>query len=374
MENIYLDYAATSKKHFDIIEKNLKLLKEIYANPSSSHTLGKKNAKLKKEAQQKIASSINAQPEEIIFTSGGTESNNTVFNHVFNRFKSGEIIISEIEHPSVKASARHLEQYGFVVHELSVGKNGMVSLEELEDKITDNTVLISIMFANNETGVLNPIKEISKLISGKNILLHSDIVQAFAKIEIDVKDLGVDFASVSAHKIGALNNFGFLYAKNGVVEPFILGGGQENGLRSGTSDVLGALTLADSIDETLKTVQYLRDLKNYFIEKLEKNNVEFEVNGSIEYSLPNILNIYFKNIESQRLITYLDANEVYISGGSACSSGNIKGSKIITKMYNIERAAHSVRISVGFDVDKKMIDNVINKIVHLERKIKERNK
>ncbi|AME09721.1 MULTISPECIES: cysteine desulfurase family protein [Gemella] len=374
MENIYLDYAATSKKHFDIIEKNLKLLKEIYANPSSSHTLGKKNAKLKKEAQQKIAYSINAQPEEIIFTSGGTESNNTVFNHVFNRFKSGEIIISEIEHPSVKASARHLEHFGFTVIELAVGKNGMVSLEELEDKITDNTVLISIMFANNETGVLNPIKEISKLISGKNILLHSDIVQAFAKIEIDVKDLGVDFASVSAHKIGALNNFGFLYAKNGIVEPFILGGGQENGLRSGTSDVLGALTLADSIDETLKTVPYLRDLKNYFIEKLEKNNVEFEVNGAIEYSLPNILNIYFKNIESQRLITYLDANEVYISGGSACSSGNIKGSKIITQMYNIERAAHSVRISVGFDVDKKMIDNVINKIVYLEQKIKERNK
>ena len=373
MANIYLDYAATSRKHFDIIEKNLNILKEVYANPSSSHTLGKKNKKLFREAREKIAKSICAKPEEIIFTSGGTESNNTVFNHVLNRFADGEIIISSIEHPSVKSSAKHLEKHGFIVHELSVGKAGIIDLEELKQKINENTVLVSIMLANNETGMLNPLKEISEIIKGKNILLHSDIVQAFGKVEIDVSDLNLDFASVSAHKIGALNNFGFLYAKNGEIEPFILGGGQERGLRSGTSDLFGTLILADCIDETLVSIPKLRELKNYFLDKLEENQIDFEINGLKNNSLPNIMNIYFKKIESQRLITYLDALAIYISGGSACSSGNIKGSRIITEMYDIERASHSVRISIGFDITKEDLDFVIDKIVRLENRLKERD-
>ena len=373
MANIYLDYAATSRKHFDIIEKNLNILKEIYANPSSGHTLGKKNEKLFRTARERIAKSICARPEEIIFTSGGTESNNTVFNHVLNRFDSGEIIISSIEHPSVKSSAKHLEKHGFIVHELSVDKAGIIDLEELKQKINGKTVLISIMLANNETGMINPLKEISEIIKGKNILLHSDIVQAFGKVEIDVSNLNLDFASVSAHKIGALNNFGFLYAKNGEVEPFILGGGQEHGLRSGTSDLLGTLVLADCVDETLKSISKLRKLKNYFLDKLEENQVEFEINGLKDNSLPNIMNIYFKKIESQRLITYLDALNIYISGGSACSSGNIKGSRIITEMYDIERASHSVRISIGFDITKEDLNFVIDKIVRLENRLKERD-
>ena len=373
MANIYLDYAATSRKHFDIIEKNLDILKDIYANPSSGHTLGKKNEKLFREAREKIAKSICAKPEEIIFTSGGTESNNTVFNHVLNRFAGGEIIISSIEHPSVKSSAKHLEKYGFIVHELSVDKTGIIDLEELRQKINDKTVLVSIMLANNETGMINPLKEISEIIKGKNILLHSDIVQAFGKVEIDVSDLNLDFASVSAHKIGALNNFGFLYAKNGEVEPFILGGGQEHGLRSGTSDLLGTLVLADCVDETLKSISKLRELKNYFLDKLEENQVEFEINGLKDNSLPNIMNIYFKKIESQRLITYLDALNIYVSGGSACSSGNIKGSRIITEMHDIERASYSVRISIGFDITKEDLNFVIDKIVRLENRLKERD-
>ena len=373
MANIYLDYAATSRKHFDIIEKNLNILKEIYANPSSGHTLGKKNEKLFRTARERIAKSICARPEEIIFTSGGTESNNTVFNHVLNRFDSGEIIISSIEHPSVKSSAKHLEKHGFIVHELSVDKAGIIDLEELKQKINGKTVLISIMLANNETGMINPLKEISEIIKNKNILLHSDIVQAFGKVEIDVSDLNLDFASVSAHKIGALNNFGFLYAKNGEIEPFILGGGQEHGLRSGTSDLLGTLVLADCVDETLKSISKLRELKNYFLDKLEENQVEFEINGLKDNSLPNIMNIYFKKIESQRLITYLDALNIYISGGSACSSGNIKGSRIITEMYDIERASHSVRISIGFDITKEDLNFVIDKIVRLENRLKERD-
>ena len=373
MANIYLDYAATSRKHFDIIEKNLNILKDIYANPSSGHTLGKKNEKLFREAREKIAKSICAKPEEIIFTSGGTESNNTVFNHVLNRFAGGEIIISSIEHPSVRSSAKHLEKYGFIVHELSVDKTGIIDLEELRQKINDKTVLVSIMLANNETGMINPLKEISEIIKGKNILLHSDIVQAFGKVEIDVSDLNLDFASVSAHKIGALNNFGFLYARNGEVEPFILGGGQEHGLRSGTSDLLGTLVLADCVDETLKSISKLRELKNYFLDKLEENQVEFEINGLKDNSLPNIMNIYFKKIESQRLITYLDALNIYISGGSACSSGNIKGSRIITEMHDIERASYSVRISIGFDITKEDLNFVIDKIVRLENRLKERD-
>lgn len=373
MANIYLDYAATSRKHFDIIEKNLNILKEVYANPSSGHTLGKKNEKLFRTARERIAKAICAKPEEIIFTSGGTESNNTVFNHVLNRFDNGEIIISSIEHPSVKSSAKHLEKHGFIVHELSVGKAGIIDLEELKQKINENTVLVSIMLANNETGMLNPLKEISEIIKDKNILLHSDIVQAFGKVEIDVSDLNLDFASVSAHKIGALNNFGFLYAKNGEIEPFILGGGQERGLRSGTSDLFGTLVLADCIDETLVSISKLRELKNYFLDKLEENQIDFEINGLKNNSLPNIMNIYFKKIESQRLITYLDALAIYISGGSACSSGNIKGSRIITEMYDIERASHSVRISIGFDITKEDLDFVIDKIVRLENRLKERD-
>ena len=152
-----------------------------------------------------------------------------------------------------------------------------------------------------------------------------------------------------------------------------MGGGQEHGLRSGTSDLLGTLVLADCVDETLKSISKLRELKNYFLDKLEENQVEFEINGLKDNSLPNIMNIYFKKIESQRLITYLDSLNIYISGGSACSSGNIKGSRIITEMYDIERASHSVRISIGFDITKKDLNFVIDKIVRLENRLKERD-
>ena len=373
MADIYLDYAATSLKHFDIIEKNLTKLKDLYANPNSNHNLGKKNAKLLKEAREKIAKSINAEVEEIIFTSGGTESNNTVFNHILNNFSSGEIIISNVEHSSIRECAKVLENKGFKIIELAVNKEGIISLTDLENKLTNKTVLVSIMLANNETGALEPLENISKLLKKKSILFHSDIVQAYGKVEIDVKQLGLDFASVSGHKIGSLNNFGFLYAKNGNVVPLIHGGGQERGIRSGTSDVLGAMVLADCYEETILSIHRLRELKNYFINSLANRDIDFEINGSLENSLPNILNIYFKNIEAQRLITFLDANNIYISGGSACGSGNIKGSRIITLMYDEDRATHSVRISIGFEVTEQIIEIVVEKISNLENRLKERN-
>lgn len=294
-----------------------------------------------------------------------------VFNHVANKFTAGEIIISNIEHPSVAECAAKLAEKGFDIKILKVDSSGRINIDELKQIISPKTVLVSIMFANNETGVLQPIEEIAKITSANNILLHSDIVQAYCKTEIDVKKLNINFASVSAHKIGGTNNFGFLYVKENNVTPLLIGGGQENGLRSGTSDPIGAVILQKCVTKTLATIEAIAENKNYFIDQLRKNKINFEVNGSRE-SLPNILNIYFPNIQAQRLITYLDINNIYISGGSACSSGNIKGSKIITEMYDEEHAAHSVRISLGFNTTKEMLDSTVEKIKQLEERILER--
>ncbi|MBF0713321.1 cysteine desulfurase [Gemella sp. GH3] len=374
MSTIYLDYAATSLKHFDILKNTINELENIYANPSSNHTLGKKNNKLLNNARKYISQTINAKDSEIIFTSGGTEANNMIFNHILNSYESGEIIISNIEHSSIIECANKLEDKGFKIIKLEVNKDGVISLNHLKKVITENTVLVSIMLANNETGVIQPIDKIADIVKQHNILLHSDIVQAFGKINIDVKKLNLDFASVSAHKIGATNNFGFLYAKDSKITPLIIGGGQENNLRSGTSDVLGAVMLEKCLHRTLNSQKTLEDMKNYFITCLKNHKVSFEINGSNIHSLPNILNIYFKNIEAQRLITFLDANNIFISGGSACSSGSFKGSRIIASMYNDERAEKSVRISIGYYTTKEMIDITVNKIKELENRILMRGK
>lgn len=374
MDEIYLDYAATSRKHFDIIEKCIDEIKSIYANPSSSHNIGKKNAKILKDAREKIANSINTSSENIIFTSGGTESNNMIFNYIGDKFTSGDIIISNIEHPSVRLAAENLSKKGFNIIELSVSNEGYIDLEELERRITENTVLISIMFANNETGVMQPIKKVAEVAKRNNILVHSDIVQAYCKVKIDIEELNVDFASVSAHKIGGTNGIGFLYSRVEDMTPLLLGGGQENGLRAGTSDVLGAKILAECIAPTVNSMKKIKYLKNYFIDKLAALGISYEINGDLDCSLPNIINFYFANLEAQRLITYLDSNNIYISGGSACSSGNLKGSKIIRDMYDFNRASHSVRISLGFDTKEKHLDFVAQKIKELEDRIKERNR
>ncbi|MDO4814349.1 MAG: cysteine desulfurase family protein [Gemella sp.] len=372
MENIYLDYAATSLKHFDIYAKVTKQMEEIYANPSSNHQMGNKANKFFKEARKTIADFINAQEKEIIFTSGATEANNMVFNHVKENYESGEIIISEIEHPSVSECASRLESLGYKVIRIPSQNNGLIDIKKLKEAISDNTILISVMLVNNETGIINPIKEITNIAKERNILVHSDIVQAFAKTEIDVKDLGVDFASVSAHKIGATNNFGFLYARDGQVTPLLIGGGQENGLRSGTSDIFGAMVLAESIEKTWSHTQQIAELKNYLLAKLNESKIEFEVNASPELSIANIINVYFKNIQAQRLITYLDVNNIYISGTSACSSGSLKASKVITHIFDEARAENSVRISIGFNTNKEKLDILVDKIAKLEERILER--
>lgn len=369
MNNIYLDYAASSIKHFDIFKETIEEFQYLYANPSSIHSLGKKNNILLKKAREVVANSINANLEEIIFLSGGTEANNMVFNHIQNKFKDGEILISEVEHSSISESTKRLQEKGFKVIKIKVDKTGIINLDDLKKNISPKTILISVMFANNETGVIQPVEEIGKICLEKNILFHCDIVQAYCKTEIDVKKANINFASVSAHKIGATNNFGFLYAKNLEITKFIVGGSQENNMRSGSVDVIGAVILQKCIDRTLKSIPFLKENKDYFIKRLTEEKIDFEINGCLEKSLPNILNIYFPNIETQRLMTFLDTNNVYISGGSACASGNIKGSKVITAMYDENRAIHSVRISMGFDTSKEKIDYVVEKIKQLEMKI-----
>lgn len=369
MEKIYLDYAASSLKHFNIYQEVIKKLEGEYANPSSSHSLGKKNYRLLTTAREKIANSINTKKENIIFTSGGTEANNMVFNHIKTIYNSGDIIISNIEHPSVNEYVNILKNDGFNIIKIKVNKNGSIDIKELENKITKNTILISVMFANNEIGVINPIEEIGEIAKKHNILFHSDIVQAYCKTDIDMEKLNIDFASVSSHKIGATNNFGFLYTKTKIT-PLIIGGGQENGMRSGTSDIFSALVLSECIDITKNSMKHIKEMKDYFLKKLSSENVSFLINGDVTKSLPNIVNIYFVNIQSQRLLSYLDINNIFVSAGSACKSGSIRESKIILNMFNdIKRAGRSIRFSFGFDTTKEKIDIVIEKIATLENKI-----
>ena len=395
LKKVYLDSASTYLKNWKIIKEVIRELEEIDANPHSNHTMGKTIKRKIEKVRRQIAEYINCNYEDIFFVSGGTEGNNMVFNYIFNKYSSrianGEsfdILTSNMEHESVLSSLERLKESGFNIIYVDTDKYGRVDIEDLKKKLSSKTVLVSIMAANNETGVMNDIKKIGHIISDYNnsnlklrnsedkILFHSDCVQVFGKKKIDVEEMKLDYITVSFHKIGGFNSSGIIYARDKKMIPILLGGNQESGMKSGTVDALAIIIAGRILEDIVENDIHskVRKLRKYLETKLKESNLEYEINCNDglkedEY-LDEIVNIYLKNIDIQSAITILDANGIYISGGSACSSGNVLHSKVIEKIYDEERAKHSIRIGIGGYNTFEDIDRIISSLEKIEEKRK----
>ena len=391
LKKVYLDSASTYLKNWKIIKEVIGELEEIDANPHSNHTMGKTIKGKIEKVRKQIAEYINCNYEDIFFVSGGTEGNNMVFNYILNKYASrianGEtfdILTSNMEHESVLSTLERLKKFGFNIIYVDSDKYGRVDIEDLKKKLSSKTVLVSIMAANNETGVMNDIRKIGKIISQYNnlelkdsedkILFHSDCVQVFGKKKIDIEEMKLDYITVSFHKIGGLNSSGIIYARDNKMIPILLGGNQESGMKSGTVDTLAIIVSGRILEDIVENDIHLkvRKLRKYLEIKLKESNLEYEINCNDglkedEY-LDEIVNIYLKNIDIQSVITILDANGIYISGGSACSSGNILHSKVIEKIYDKERAKHSIRIGIGGYNTFEDIDRIIESLEKIEER------
>lgn len=352
---IYLDNAATAIKREEIIKYILEHTKDFDGNPESTHAMGRNAKMILEESRRKIAASIGANPKDVIFTSGATEVNNTVIN----AFKNSEIITTAIEHDSILNT---IGKDNTVL--LKVDKNGQISLDDLKNKVSENTKLVAIMYVNNETGSIEPVKEVGEYLSDKDIWFHIDAVQAYGHVDIDVEELKCDSLAISGHKIGGLNGFGAMYLRENLPS-FMKGGEQEKNRRAGTSFVAGAYSMAESFPKMLEEREKIKELKRYFIDKLSTTDIDFEINGDIEKTSAHILNIYFDVYKSDFLLTYLDMNGICASAGSACRAGSFLPSHVITNMYDEKRANHSIRFSFGYQNTKEEIDKVIEVLSNL---------
>jgi cysteine desulfurase len=327
-------------------------LKENYGNPSSIHRFGRLATKAIESARKRIAELIGAQPDEILFTSGGTESNNTALFGVLGKNK-GQLITSSIEHDAILEPCKRLQSQGHEVIYLPVDSFGIVDVEKLKSAITKQTALVSIMYANNEVGTIQPIKQIAQICKDNGVPFHTDAVQAVGKIPLDVKELGVDLMSISSHKINGPKGVGALYIRNGVqVDPLILGGGQEDGLRSGTENVANIVGFGKACqlakENLQKNAEHLKGLRDALIQNISKEISHVTVNGHRESRLPNNAHFTFLGVNGEDLIIKLDEHGIAASTGSACSVKTQKASHVLAAMgFSHEQITGSLRLTVG---------------------------
>lgn len=374
--DVYLDNSATTKVDLMVISEIEKYLSEDYGNPSSLYSKGQTVRNSLEKARKILAKKINASPEEIIFTSGGSESNNlAIKGYAYaNKEKGNRIITSKIEHAAVLETMKCLEEEGFEVIYLEVDKEGFVNLKKLESAINNKTLLVSIMHANNEIGVIQDIESIGKICKKKGVIFHTDAVQSFTKENIDVKKQDVDLISFSAHKIHGPKGVGALYVKKGIkLKRLIDGGHQEGGMRAGTENVPGVMGFAKAVNlltkEDISRIKKLRD-------RLMKGLLTIEgvsVNGSVKKRLVNNLNVLFKDVEAKYLLLYLDNEGICVSTGSACSSGSLEPSHVLSAIgLTPSQARSSIRFTLSKYNTEREIDFAIEKtklIVNRLRKI-----
>ena len=364
MKKIYFDHSATTPISQDILDHMYKILKENYGNPSSIHQFGQSSRALIENARRQIALAIGASPKEIFFTSGGTESNNIVIKNIL---KPGDhLIISSIEHPAIMKPAEELQKKNIEVTFVKPNGDGIVSTDDIKNSIQDNTKLVSIMMVNNELGTINPIEKFSEILTDKKILLHTDAVQAFGKIPLDVSKLRIDLLSLSGHKFYGPKGIGILYKKNNVpLTGLITGGGQEQDIRAGTENVAGISAIglaAEKASENLSThSKKIIDITNYFIEKLNAVNINYQINGNNR--VPGVLNISFPKMSGQILMINLDLLGIAVSYGAACSSGTPKPPKVLLETgLSPDLAKCSIRISFGHQNTYEEIDYFIDSL------------
>lgn len=356
MQHIYLDHAATSPMHPDVVKSMLPFMTEAFGNPSSIHFFGRKSRHAVDEARQTIADSINAKPNEIIFTSGGTEADNLAIIGTAMKMqgKGKHIITSAIEHHAVLHTCENLEKQGFTVTYLPVNEAGLVSVKDVEAALTPETILVTIMFGNNEVGAIQPIKEIGELLQDHQAVFHTDAVQAYGLVDIDVNHYKIDLLSVSAHKINGPKGTGFLFMREGVkLAPLLFGGEQEKKRRAGTENVAGIIGLQTAAQLAKKTMRekkaLYQDFKEAFVSVLKEKDISFEVNGDLAKSLPHVLNIYFPGTNVESMLVNLDLEGIAASSGSACTAGSIDPSHVLVAMFgkDSDRIASSIRFSFG---------------------------
>jgi cysteine desulfurase len=377
---IYLDNHATTPLDPRVLEAMLPFFSSCFGNAASnSHSFGWEAAAAVEKARRQIAASIGASPQEIVFTSGATESDNLALKGVGEACsdKGNHIITAVTEHKAVLDSCKHLEKIGFRVTYLRVGSDGLIDLDELKDAFTDRTILVSIMAANNETGVLQPIEEIGRLCRERGVLFHSDAVQALGKVSLDVNRANLDLASLTAHKLYGPKGCGALYVRQSAsarLVPLIDGGGHENGLRSGTLNVPGIVGFGKACEiaqqEMPEESCRLAGLRNLLRDRLMTCLDQVTINGSMEHRLPGNLNISFLEVEGETLLTGL--NDVALSSGSACSSGKTHASYVLKALGLTDEAAGSaIRFGIGRFNTEAEIDYVAGRIIELVKNLRE---
>lgn len=367
---IYLDHAATTKMRSEVIEEMLPYFDTYYGNAGSSYGLGAESRKAIKEARLKIARTLNVLPDEIYFTSGGTESDNWALRGVAEAYrdKGKHIIVSKVEHSAILQTCKYLEAEGYQISYINVDKDGVIDLQELERAIRPDTILISVMYANNEVGTIQPIKEISQIAHQKGVLFHTDAVHAYAHIPISAKEDGFDLLSASAHKFNGPKGVGFLYIKGyKKLRNLMCGGGQENGKRAGTENVAGIVGMAKAAElaerEMPMRMEWERHLREELWEQLQKEIPAVVKNGSSDKRVPGNLHVSFLGYGSENLIGYLDRKGIYVSGGSACLSRDGLPSNVMMAMgKSLAEIKGSVRFSISYENTREEILEVVQKL------------
>ena len=378
MDTVYFDNNATTKVAEEVLEEMKPLFCQLYGNPSSMHTFGGQMGRKIRQARQQAAHLLGCEPAEIIFTSGGTESDNTSIKGTLAAAPNKrKVITTRVEHPAVLAACRDLENHGYTVVELAVDKEGRLDLAELEELLDDDTVLVTIMYANNETGVIFPIDKIAELVTGKGIVFHTDAVQVIGKIPLNLSKSNIDLLSLSAHKLHGPKGVGILYVRKGTrLSPFMVGGHQEAGKRAGTENVPGNVGLgkacelaAQNLEEENSKVKYLRDkLEDALLKKCPGSRI----NGDRENRLPNTSNISFEYVEGEAILLMLDKFGICASSGSACTSGSLEPSHVLRAMGVPFTSAHgSIRFSLSRYNTEAEVDYTIEKMPPIINRLRE---
>lgn len=376
---IYLDNAATTKTSKEVVDAMLPYFTEDYGNPSSIYEIGQRSKEAITKAREQIAQVIGAKTEEIYFTAGGSESDNWALKAAFEAYsgKGNHIITTKIEHHAILHTCEYLEKQGARITYLDVDENGLVDLEELQKAICPETILISVMFANNEIGTIEPVKEIGMIAKEHGVLFHTDAVQAFGQVPIDVDEMNIDMLSSSAHKINGPKGIGFLYIRKGVkIRSFVHGGAQERKRRAGTENVPGivgygvaAKRAAESMEERTKKERELRD---YLIERVLKEVPYVKLNGDPVKRLSNNMNFSFRFIEGESLLIMLDMKGIAGSSGSACTSGSLDPSHVLLAIGLPHEIAHgSLRLTLGEDITKEDLDYTLEQIKEIVGRLRE---
>ena len=367
MNIIYLDNSATTPIKSEVLQEMMPYLTTEYGNASSLYSVGRSAKRAIEKARNRVAELLNCNHNEIYFTGGGSESDNIALKGFVyaNKEKGNHIITSKIEHPAILETCKTLERQGFEVSYINVNEDGIIDVEELRKSIKTNTILISVMTANNEVGTVQPIEEIAKIAHDNNVVFHTDAVQAIGNVQIDVEKMRIDMLSLSSHKINGPKGVGALYIKNGIeVEKFINGGHQEKDRRAGTENVAGIVGIGKAAEIARKNMEtHIRNLskiRDYYIKKVQKEIPNIRINGSMENRLPGNANISFKGINASELIFKLDERGICVSSGSACSSGNTNPSHVLTAMNVPEVYLNSaIRTTFGDNNTFEQVDYVV---------------